>query len=76
MKKICNYISLISLFIVSGQSIKVPVDTLVTTTHSTTIKGVDFSYTAETGMQPVWDKEGFPIASLFYTYYKRNNIKM
>ena len=75
MKKICNYISLISLFIVSGQSIKVPVDTLVTTTHSTTIKGVDFSYTAETGMQPVWDKEGFPIASLFYTYYKRNNIK-
>jgi carboxypeptidase C (cathepsin A) len=36
---------------------------------------VNFSYTAETGMQPVWDKEGKPIASLFYTYYTRNNTK-
>ena len=75
MKNICLYLSLVSLFIGSSQSIKVPVDTLVTTTHSTTIKGVNFSYTAETGMQPVWDKEGIPIASLFYTYYTRNNIK-
>jgi len=64
-----------SLFIGSSQSIKIPIDTLVITTHSTTIKGIDFSYTAETGMQPVWDKEGMPIASLFYTYYTRNNIK-
>ena len=75
MKNICLYLSLVSLFIGSSQSIKVPVDTLVTTTHSTTIKGVSFSYTSETGMQPVWDKEGIPIASLFYTYYTRNNIK-
>ena len=75
MKNICLYLSLVSLFIGSSQSIKVPVDTLVSTTHSTTIKGVNFNYTAETGMQPVWDKEGKPIASLFYTYYTRNNIK-
>jgi carboxypeptidase C (cathepsin A) len=75
MKNICIYLSLVSLFFVSSQSIKVPVDTLVTTIHSTTIKGVNFSYTAETGMQPVWDKEGKPIASLFYTYYTRNNTK-
>ena len=51
------------------------VDTMVTTAHSTTIKGVNFDYTAETGMQPVWDKDGAPIASLFYTYYTRNNVK-
>ena len=75
MKNICLYLSLFSLFIGSSQSVKVPVDTLVSTTHSTTIKGVNFNYTAETGMQPVWDKEGKPIASLFYTYYTRNNIK-
>ena len=75
MKKICICISFMSLFIGSSQSIKIPIDTLVITTHSTTIKGIDFSYTAETGMQPVWDKEGMPIASLFYTYYTRNNIK-
>lgn len=58
-----------------AQDLKVPVDTTVTTQHKTTIKGVQMSYTAETGMQPVWDKEGTVIASLFYTYYTRNDIK-
>ena len=75
MKKHLFYISLVSLFVGSSQSIEIPVDTIVTTTHSTTVKGIKFDYTAETGMQPVWDKEGLPIASLFYTYYTRNNIK-
>ena len=75
MKKSCFYISLVSLFIGSSQSIEIPVDTMVTTAHSTIIKGVNFDYTAETGMQPVWDKDGAPIASLFYTYYTRNNVK-
>mgnify|MGYP000595460371 CR=1 FL=1 len=75
MKNSLFYICLISLFIGSSQSIEIPVDTIVTTTHYTTVKGVKFEYTAETGMQPVWDKDGLPIASLFYTYYTRNNIK-
>jgi carboxypeptidase C (cathepsin A) len=75
MKKHLFYISLVSLFVGSSQSIEIPVDTIVTTTHSTTVKGIKFDYTAETGMQPVWDKEGLPIASLFYTFYTRNNIK-
>ena len=75
MKKHLFYISLVSLFVGSSQSIEIPVDTIVSTTHSTTVKGIKFDYTAETGMQPVWDKEGLPIASLFYTYYTRNNIK-
>ena len=75
MKNILFYISFTSLFIGSSQSIEIPADTMVTTTHSTTVKGVKFYYTAETGMQPVWDKEGMPIASLFYTYYTRNNVK-
>ena len=75
MKHRFFYICLISLFIGSSQSIEIPVDTIVTTSHTTTVKGVKFEYTAETGMQPVWDKEGQPIASLFYTYYTRNNVK-
>ena len=75
MKNRLFYISLVSLFIGSSQSIEIPVDTIVTTTHSTTVKGVKFDYTAETGMQPVWDNEGMPIASLYYTYYTRNNVK-
>ncbi|MDG2498697.1 MAG: carboxypeptidase, partial [Flavobacteriaceae bacterium] len=75
MKKHLLYLSLASLFIGFSQSVKIPVDTMVITTHSTIVKGVKFDYTAETGMQPVWDKDGQPIASLFYTYYTRNNIK-
>ena len=58
-----------------SQSRSIPLDTLVITTHNTTVKGQSFSYTAETGTQPVWDKEGAPMATLFYTYYTRNNVK-
>src|SRR5690606_33599051 len=34
-----------------------------------------FGYTATTGTQPVWDEEGNPTATLFYTYYQRSDIK-
>lgn len=67
---LCLYITLSA-----SQNLEIPVDTTVTTQHKTTIKGVQINYTAETGMQPVWDDEGAVIASLFYTYYTRDNIK-
>lgn len=57
------------------QNIKIPVDTTVISKHKTIIKGIPIKYTAETGMQPVWDSEGIVIASLFYTYYTRDQIK-
>ncbi len=56
-----------------AQNRTIAIDTTVVTSHSTTINGVKISYTATTGTQPVWDKEGKPIATLYYTYYKRNN---
>ena len=65
----------LSLFISFSQSRKILVDTMVRTTHNTTVKGTSFSYMAETGTQPVWNDNGDPIATLFYTYYTRNNIK-
>lgn len=58
-----------------AQNRKIPVDTTVTTQHSVTINGVNISYTATTGTQPVWDEMGEPIAALHYTYYTRNNVK-
>ncbi len=58
-----------------AQKRPLPVDTMVITNHTTTIKGVKVTYTADTGTQPVWDAEGNPIASLFYTYYRRTNGK-
>jgi len=59
--------------LVSAQDIYIPADTTVITNHNTTIKGQKISYTATTGTQPVWDKDGKAIATLYYTYYKRNN---
>ena len=58
---------------VYAQSRTIPADTLVVTNHTTTINGAKINYTASTGTQPVWDAEGQPKATLFYTYYKRTN---
>ncbi|MDR1938753.1 MAG: hypothetical protein LBQ73_09710, partial [Tannerellaceae bacterium] len=50
-------------------------DTAVVTKHQTTVRGQAISYTATTGMQPVWDGEGKAIAAVNYTYYERDGIK-
>jgi carboxypeptidase C (cathepsin A) len=75
MKKIITIIALCFSFFSHSQKIELPVDTIVITNHTTTIKGEKISYQAQTGTQPVWDIDGNPIASLFYTYYKRTDIK-
>src|SRR5690606_23397453 len=51
-----------------------PIDSVIVTKHSTTIKGQAIKYTAYKGMQPVWDAEDKPIATLDYTYYERDGI--
>lgn len=58
-----------------SQNVKLPVDTTVVTSHSVNIKGNNIKYTAQTGTQPVWNDEGEPVASLFYTYYQRSGIE-
>ncbi len=77
MKK---YSFLALLFILTSistkaQKIHIPVDTTVTTSHTVNINGQRVSYTATTGMQPVWNDDREPVASLFYTYYKREGVK-
>ncbi|HZH70233.1 MAG TPA: carboxypeptidase, partial [Flavobacteriaceae bacterium] len=62
-------------YTVFSQSRSLPADTTVITSNNVVIKGVNVTYTAKTGMQPVWDKNGDVIASLFYTYYERTNVK-
>ncbi|MBS1668024.1 MAG: carboxypeptidase [Bacteroidetes bacterium] len=51
------------------------VDSSVTTKAEVTVKGVRIPYTANAGTMPVWDEEGKPIASVFYTYYERSDVK-
>ncbi|NQX78718.1 carboxypeptidase [Gilvibacter sp.] len=65
-----------ALFSIAGfaQQVELPIDTTVVTNHKTTIMGKPVSYSATTGTQPVWDENGNPIASLFYTYYQRTDV--
>ena len=74
-KDITTFVFLMGFSFLFAQNRTIPVDTLVMTAHNTTVKGQNFSYTAETGTQPVWNKNGDPMATLFYTYYTRDNIK-
>ncbi len=76
MKKAILSLIIFGLAIVqlNAQTRTIPVDTTVITSHSTTINGTNFSYTATTGTQPVWNELGKPIATLYYTYYKRSNV--
>ena len=75
MKKIL-YLSLICFCIkTQAQNRKIPVDTTVVTNHTTLIKGKTVKYQAEAGTQPIWDEDGNPVATLFYTFYRRTDIK-
>ena len=58
-----------------SQSVEFNLDETVVTKHEVTINGKQINYTAETGMQPVWDQQGKPIAGLQYTYYKVSDQK-
>ncbi|MBU2951465.1 carboxypeptidase [Tamlana agarivorans] len=75
MKRLLLFLFALFFFSAFSQSRKIPVDTMVVTTNTTTIKGQSISYKATTGTQPVWNKKGDPIATLYYTYYERNNVK-
>ena len=74
MKNILLLLILNSAFI-CAQDIHVPIDTIASRPFMKQPSKEKIKYTAETGMQPVWDNDGKPIASLFYTYYKRNLSK-
>jgi carboxypeptidase C (cathepsin A) len=75
MKNFILTFSFLFTICLHAQNRIIPTDTVVTTNHTTKIKGVTVNYEAQTGTQPVWNKEGKPIATLFYTYYRRTNQK-
>jgi len=51
-----------------------PAESAVSSTASVTIKGKVVPFKVTSGTQPVWDKDGKVIASLFYTYYERTDV--
>jgi carboxypeptidase C (cathepsin A) len=51
-----------------------PAESAVNSTGQVTIKGKLVPYKVTAGTQPVWNAEGKPSASLFYTYYERSDV--
>lgn len=58
-----------------AQSLTAPLDTSVTTDHTVTIGGQRVPYRATAGHQPVLSTAGEPIATLFYVYYERSDVR-
>lgn len=75
MKKLFFVIAILCYQFISAQDPRIPLDTIIKTSNSVVIKGKTVPYFAMTGMQPVWDDNGNIIASLYYTYYKRSDVK-
>ncbi len=46
----------------------------VSKNSTVTIRGKSIPYKVTAGTQPVWDKDGKVVASLFYTYYQRSDV--
>lgn len=51
-----------------------PAESAVNSTGQVTIKGKVVPYKVTAGTQPVFNAEGKPSASLFYTYYERTDV--
>ena len=66
---------MISIMSVQAQDSRIPIDTTIVTTNEVSVNGQKITYKATTGMQPVWDDHGEVIASLYFTYYQRTNVK-
>lgn len=54
---------------------KLSSDPVAITHHEVTVNGQRFGYSATAGTQPVLDKNGKEIASVFYVYYERSDVK-
>jgi carboxypeptidase C (cathepsin A) len=59
----------------NAQERVLPADTAVVTQNTVTIKGQRIPYRATTGTMPVWNADGKVIASLFYVFYERTDVR-
>jgi carboxypeptidase C (cathepsin A) len=77
MKKIYTTLIIVFIFVcaLKAQDRSLEPESAVITTHTVTIKNKVIPYAVTAGTQPVWDEEGKIIASLFFSYYKRSDIK-
>ncbi len=69
-----NLLLLTMTWALGQQEREIKVESAVETTGEVTIKGARVPYKATAGTMPVWNEEGKPIATLFYTYYERTDV--
>jgi carboxypeptidase C (cathepsin A) len=75
--RILKTLCLVFIFSISfafAQERVLPAESAITSTGQVTIKGKPVPYKVTAGTQPVWNAEGKPSASLFYTYYERTDV--
>ena len=72
MKKIFLSVLIVCFNPSNAQQLNIPSDTIVKTYHKTLIKGVEINYSAEAGMQPVWNNKGEVIAAYFILITKES----
>lgn len=65
---------LVSILILAQTDRVLPAESAITSTGQVTIKGKVVPYKVTAGTQPVFNTEGKPSASLFYTYYERTDV--
>jgi len=77
MKHIITQFILLSIFISNlySQTRNIKAESSVVTNHYVTVDGNRIPYSATAGTLPVWSEEDRAVATLFYTYYKRSDVK-
>jgi carboxypeptidase C (cathepsin A) len=60
---------------VEAAKVELAADEATTSEDSVRIGGELVPYRVTTGTQPVWNTDGEPVASMFYTYYERSDVK-
>jgi carboxypeptidase C (cathepsin A) len=73
MKKSLLFLFAIATLQSTAQKLSIPSDTSITSYKTGTFNGSQMTYAVETGMQPVWNQKGDPIASLSYFYYHKHS---
>ena len=81
IKSKATWFFLVALFAITAKAAEdthertIDIDSHVVTEHETKILGKRVKYSATTGTQPVWNNKDDAVATLFYTYYQRTDIK-
>lgn len=63
-----------SAWVMAQEIREIKVESSSVTTGEANIKGKRVPYRATAGTMPVWNEDGKPIASLFFTYYERTDV--